>query len=64
MFCPECGRENEDHARFCCQCGTLLDNTEDGVQEEENNTGWEIARFSVVVFLVIVIVFIYLCLKS
>ena len=64
MFCQECGCENEDNAKFCCQCGALLDDTEDGEQEEENNEAWGIARFAVAAFVVIVIVFIYLCFQS
>ena len=24
MFCPECGHKNEEQARFCEACGTLL----------------------------------------
>ncbi len=24
MFCPSCGTENKEHAKFCCSCGTQL----------------------------------------
>lgn len=64
MFCPECGCENEDNAKFCCQCGTALVDEEDAEQQEENDEGRSIVRFSVVIFIVIVAVFVYLCFQS
>lgn len=27
MFCHSCGKQNDDHARFCLHCGALLGNT-------------------------------------
>ena len=24
MYCPQCGTQNDDSARFCIQCGTML----------------------------------------
>lgn len=24
MFCPECGIENKDHAKFCLECGSRI----------------------------------------
>jgi len=26
MFCPNCGKQNEDSARFCYGCGTVFEN--------------------------------------
>lgn len=25
MFCPKCGKQNEDNARFCCGCGVVFE---------------------------------------
>lgn len=25
MFCPNCGKQNEDSARFCAECGTVFE---------------------------------------
>lgn len=35
MFCPECGTKNEDYARFCAKCGTLLNVPEDHAEPME-----------------------------
>ena len=30
MFCPQCGAQNEDKARFCIQCGVEIRTTPSG----------------------------------
>lgn len=36
MFCPKCGKENNDDAKFCQECGTKLTiNSDDSSQNEE-----------------------------
>jgi len=43
MFCPKCGKQNNDDAKFCMECGfdiskINLDKTEQKQKEEESIT--------------------------
>lgn len=42
MFCPECGTNNDDHAAFCCNCGTPLQPLESQTAPGfQNTTGFQ-----------------------
>ncbi len=40
IFCPECGSENEDEAKFCLKCGARI-NLEDDNNAHRNGLGRE-----------------------
>jgi uncharacterized membrane protein len=39
MFCPKCGTENPDDAKFCSKCGAGLGATSDPAGPSETSTG-------------------------
>lgn len=42
MFCPECGTENPDNARFCGNCRHPLPNTPDTPEQDQSGPVIEI----------------------
>lgn len=34
MFCPKCGVQNADTAKFCCKCGNILNNSQNKDKKE------------------------------
>ena len=39
MFCPSCGAENNDSAKFCTSCGASLSKTSSSGKNTEQNKG-------------------------
>lgn len=35
MFCPKCGNQNDDNARFCAACGAVFDNAAQQPQQPQ-----------------------------
>ena len=60
MFCPNCGKDNNDNVKYCKFCGKeIVDKKEDGIHmEEENNAAPPIKVYVVVGALLLLLVFV------
>ncbi len=39
MYCPNCGCQNENNAKFCMQCGTNFSEKNESTPQKKNNKG-------------------------
>ena len=59
MFCPKCGKKNDDEAKFCNSCGTSLSG-KPATQPTRASSGFSIGKFIgfAVLFVVLVVVLV------
>lgn len=59
MFCPKCGRQNEDNACKCVSCGDVLPKVEQGPAQPVQQSGKAVTSFVLSIIGIFVCPFIF-----
>jgi hypothetical protein len=55
MYCPECGAENKENAKFCLECGTQIKRQSSEIKENQGNRESSSPSFALIIIGILII---------